>query len=106
MSRTPVSLNARTRLREAQAAEAQALACVEVADRSLERRQQQLQAGIARLEREVSEASSGVALARAALVATSGIDRAAALLGLNPRELKRSLPKSAPGSEREVQVHN
>lgn len=75
-----VDESARTRLRDAQKAEATALKAVEAAE---------LVRG--RAQRSLDSTASAVATAYVALVRVSGVDRAALLLDLPAKELRRVL---------------
>lgn len=78
MSSTPASRSARNRLREAQQAEAQALRDVGAAAKAR-----------ARVAARLHDADTALARAQAAVVETSGLDRAAYLLDVDRAELRR-----------------
>jgi len=75
----PTSDSARSRLRAAQKAEANALRDVETADRAQQRAQQKL-----------SDVATSLQTARLELVRVSGLDRAALLLDLPVEQLRSS----------------
>ena len=80
MSRYPIDIRARRRLMEAQRAETLALRAVVTAAR----KKQQLQD-------RVDSADLDLAKTEAALVSTSGLSRAAELLEVDPRDLRKRL---------------
>jgi thioesterase domain-containing protein len=84
MSATPASRAARDRLREAQQAEARALGKVEVAIKTRLRAAERL-----------GDADSALARAQAAVVESSGLERAAFLLDLDRAELRRRVRTAA-----------
>jgi hypothetical protein len=92
MSRYPVDIRARRRLMEAQRAESQALRAVMAAAR----KKQQLQD-------RVDTADLELAKSEAVLVTGSGLARAAELLELDPRELRKRLKRvdSEPSSDQQ-----
>lgn len=78
MSPLPSDSTARSRLREAQRQEADALKAVELATRTRER-----------VQRKLNTTDSELAEAKRALVAVSGLARAALLVGEDEVELRR-----------------
>ena len=80
MTSTPASQAARDRLREAQQGEARALKDVDTAARTR-----------ARVAERLSDADTALARAQAAVVVSSGLDRAAYLLDMDGAELRRRL---------------
>jgi hypothetical protein len=80
MNSTPASNAVRERLRQAQQAEANALKAVATATKAVERGQARLEA-----------ADTGLAHAQAEVVAASGLERAAFLLGVEPTTLRRRI---------------
>lgn len=78
MSSTPASRAARNRLRDAQQAEARALSQVGAAAKAR-----------ARVAARLHDADTALARAQAAVVETSGLDRAAYLLDVDRAELRR-----------------
>lgn len=89
MTGTPSSRTARDRLREAQQSEARALKDIDATARSRARAAERLDA-----------ADLALAKAQAAVAETSGVQRAAYLLDLEPAELKRRIREA----ERAAQV--
>ena len=89
MTATPTSPTARDRLRKAQQTEARALKDIDAAARSRARAAERLDA-----------AELALAKAQAAVAETSGVQRAAYLLDLDPAELRRRIRES----ERAAQV--
>lgn len=96
----PRDLQARERLRRAQQRESQALAAVCTAQRALDRAQGKRQAALAAADAVVEQAQTVVTDAQAGLVAVSGLERAAVLLGLDPGELRKT---SSARAERRAQ---
>lgn len=90
MSATPASRAARDRLREAQQAEARALREVEVVAKTRIRAAERLR-----------DADSALARAQAAVVESSGLDRAAFLLAVDRAELRRRLRGAEDAAEGE-----
>ena len=98
MARTsgiPVSVDVRERLRTAQRAEAQAIASVQKALAAEAEVGARLDEIVLRRQAELSKAARLVHLAQAAVVRTSGLDRAAALLDVSLRVLKSAVKESA-----------
>lgn len=89
LGRFPVDLGARDRLREAQAAEARAVGDVYAAqvavDKAVTRRDEAIAAATAALD----AANTNLDAARATLIAVSGLERAAHLLGTAKSQLRR-----------------
>jgi hypothetical protein len=90
LGRRPTDLRARERLRDAQTAEARAVTAVYAAeagrDAAIERRDQAWAAAAAL----VDAAEDDLAVARAAVVTVSGLDRAAVLLGTAKADLRKA----------------
>jgi hypothetical protein len=87
----PRDVHARERLRAAQQREAQAVAAVYVAERSLGKACAKRDEVLAAATAVVDKARQSVASAQTALVGVSGFDRAAALLGIEVADLRRSV---------------
>jgi ferric-dicitrate binding protein FerR (iron transport regulator) len=88
---TPRDSRARERLREAQQQETQAVASVCAAVQSLDKACAKRDAALSVAAALVEQAQESVTAAQAALVGVSGFDRAAALLGMPPRDLRRNV---------------
>jgi hypothetical protein len=88
-SRMPRDVHARERLRQAQQAEAVAVAAVVAAIAVLDRAKSKRDVAIAAAEAVVERAAAGVADAEVALIGVSGLDRAALLLGVNRAHLRK-----------------
>ena len=88
--RMPRDVRARERLREAQAAESRAVAAVCAAGEALSRACGRREATVAAATVKVEQAHAVVAHAQAALIAVSGLDRAAVLLGVDAGELRKN----------------
>ena len=98
MARTsgiPIGVDVRERLRAAQRAEAQAIATVQKALAAEAEAGARLDDVIFRHRAELSKAARLVHVAQAAVVGTSGLDRAAALLDVSLRVLKSAVKESA-----------
>jgi hypothetical protein len=87
MTATPVRSSARDRLRDAQQAEVRALKDVDAATRTR-----------ARAAKRLDDADAALAKAQAAVAATSGLERAAYLLDLQPAELRRRV-RTVPSND-------
>lgn len=85
----PRDLQARERLRRAQQRESEALTAVCTAQRALDRAQGKRQSALAAADAVVEQAQTVVTDAQAGLIAVSGLERAALLLGLDPGELRK-----------------
>ena len=92
MTATPARRSARDRLREAQQAEARALKEVDAAANVRDRAAKRLH-----------DADCALARAQAAVVASSGLDRAAYLLDVGRAELRRRLREVEPAGQVEGQ---
>jgi hypothetical protein len=99
-ARRPLDERARTRLREAQRLESDAVAVVHVAAMRKESTQAKLDALIAEHQAAIDAAEHGLCKARADLVSVSGIARAALLLEL-PVSALRAAVRSAAGAGRQ-----
>ena len=98
----PKDIRARERLRAAQVAESGALAAVCSAESALSAARRRRDESVARADALVVRAEQKVATARAELVGVSGVERAARLLGLEKKGLRRARgsrgePHSADG---------
>ena len=102
-ARRPLDERARTRLREAQRLESDAVAAVHVAAMSKESTQAKLDALIAEHQVAIDAAEHGLCKARADLVSVSGIARAALLLEL-PVSALRAAVRAAAGAGRQGDV--
>ncbi len=97
LGKFPSDLQARERLREAQAAEARAVTAVYAADAERDKAIARRDEAVAAATTVVEAADADLAAARAGLVAVSGVDRAAILLGATRSELRRAAAASANG---------
>lgn len=88
-ARLPRDARARERLREAQRQEAEALAGVCAAQDSLDKARAKHEAVLAAATAMVDRAQTAVDAAQAALVAVSGVERAAMLLGMDIAGLRK-----------------
>lgn len=88
-TRLPRDVEARERLQQAQRAEAAAVADVYRAEAALTRAQMKFEATVAAATKVVDDAHAVVDRTQAALVAVSGRDRAAQLLGIDRVELRK-----------------
>lgn len=95
----PRNVHTRERLREAQAAEARALAAVCAAELALARVVTKQNRVIDSARAAVSRAEHAVDVTRVTLVEVSGLDRAATLLGLNRKALRRTAAAVARNDE-------
>ena len=98
MARTsgiPVGVDVRERLRTAQRAEAQAIASVQKALAAEAEAGARLDEIILRHQAGLSKAAHAVHAAQATLVRTSGLERAATLLGVSSRVLRSVVKDSA-----------
>lgn len=93
--RLPRNLDARERLQRAQQAEATAVATVYRAEAQLTKAQAKYDTALAAATAFVDQARDGVAAAQQALVAVSGRDRAAQLLGVSSAELRKASLRAA-----------
>jgi hypothetical protein len=94
-ARKPADALARERLREAQAAESQALSAVCVAESKVESALAKRDKAYATADSWVADANAVLDIARSELAAVSGVDRAALLLGITKTELRRSVASSS-----------
>ena len=109
MARTtgiPVGVDVRERLRAAQRAEAQAIAAVQKALAAEAEAGARLDEIILRHQAGLSKAAHAVHAAQAALVRTSGLDRAAALLDVSSRVLRSAVKDSALDSRVQATSNN
>lgn len=90
LSKLPTDVQARERLREAQAVEATATAAVYNAHDALAAATAKRDALLAAASEAVFCADTALAASYAELISVSGLDRAALLLGLTKSELRRS----------------
>ncbi len=90
-ARKPADPRFRERLREAQTAEANALAVVCAAEAKVAAALARRDKARATADTWVAEANTVLDAARAELASISGVDRAALLLGIGRGELRRSL---------------
>ena len=102
-TRRPLDERARTRLREAQKLESDAIAVIHVAAMRKESAQAKLYALIAEHQVAIDAAEHGLCKARADLVSVSGIARAALLLEL-PVSALRAAVRSATSAGRQGDV--
>jgi hypothetical protein len=102
-ARRPLDERARTRLREAQRLESDAVAVIHAAAIRKESTQAKLDALIAEHQVAIDAAEHGLCRAHANLVSVSGIARAALLLEL-PVSVLRAAVRSAAGAGRQEDV--
>ena len=102
-TRRPLDERARTRLREAQKLESDAVAAIHAAAMSKESTQAKLDALIAEHQVAINAAEQRLCRARANLVSVSGLARAALLLEL-PVSALRAAVRSATGAGRQEDV--
>jgi len=98
MARTsgmPVGSDVRERLRAAQRAETEAIAAVQKALGAEADARARLEAIILKQRAELSKASHAVQAAQAAVVVTSGLERAAALLDISSQILRSAVKETA-----------
>jgi hypothetical protein len=98
MTRTsgiPIGADVRERLRAAQRAESEAIAAVQRAQATEAGARARLDEVILKHQAEVSKSARAVQSAQAALVRTSGLERAAALLDVSPRDLRSAVKETA-----------
>jgi hypothetical protein len=101
MTRTsgmPIGAAVRERLRAAQRAESEAIAAVQRAQAIEAAARARLDEVILKHQAEVSKSARAVHSAQAALVRTSGLERAAALLDVSPRDLRSAVKEIASGT--------
>jgi hypothetical protein len=101
MTRTsgmPIGADVRERLRAAQRAESEAIAAVQRAQSTEADARARLDEVILKHQAEVSKSARAVQSAQAALVRTSGLERAAALLDVSQRDLRSAVKESASGT--------
>ena len=95
MSGVPVGADVRERLRAAQRTEAEAIATVQKALAAEADARARLDEVILRHQAELSKAAHAVHAAQAAVVRTSGLERAAALLDVSSRMLRSAVKEAA-----------
>jgi hypothetical protein len=99
MTRTsgmPIGADVRERLRAAQRAESEAIAAVQRAQSTEAGARARLDEVILKHQAEVSKSARAVQAAQVAVVRTSGLERAAALLDVSPRDLRLAVKETAP----------
>jgi hypothetical protein len=99
MTRTsgmPIGADVRERLRAAQRAESAAIAAVQRAQAIEAGARARLDEVILKHHAEVSKSARAVQAAQVAVVHTSGLERAAALLDVSPRDLRLAVKETAP----------
>ena len=109
MARTsgiPVGAEVRERLRTAQRAEAQAIASVQKALVAEAEAGARLDEIILRHQAGLSKAAHAVHAAQATLVRTSGLERAAALLGVSSRVLRSAVKETAQDASAQATTIN
>ncbi len=109
MARTsgiPVGVDVRERLRTAQRAEAQAIASVQKALVAEAEAGARLDEIILRHQAGLSKAAHAVHAAQATLVRTSGLERAAALLGVSSRVLRSAVKETAQDASAQATTIN
>jgi hypothetical protein len=94
-TRKPADPLARERLREAQAAETQALSAVCIAEAKVESAIVKRDKAYATADSWVADANAVLDTARSELASVSGVDRAALLLGISKTELRRSVASAS-----------
>jgi hypothetical protein len=102
----PIDADVRERLRAAQRAEAEAIAAVQKALVAEAAARARLNGVILRHQAELSKAAHAVHAAQAALVRTSGLERAAALLDVSSRVLSSAVKESALDSRVQATSNN
>ncbi len=102
----PLDADVRERLRRAQRAEAQAIAAVQKALAAEAGAGARLDEIILRHQAGLSKAAHAVHAAQASLVRTSGLERAAALLGVSSRVLRSAVKESALDSRVQATSNN
>jgi hypothetical protein len=108
MTRTtslPVGADVRERLRTAQRDESKAIAAVQKTQAAEADARCRLDEIILRYQAELSRAARAVHAAQAALVRTSGLERAAALLDVSSRMLRLAVKESATDTRVQVTSH-
>ena len=98
MARTsgmPIGTDVRDRLRAAQRAEADAIASVQKAEAAEAESRRRLDEVTLRHRAELSTAARAIHAAQAAVVRTSGIERAAVLLDISPKALRSAVKETA-----------
>lgn len=94
-ARRPRDVHARERLRAAQRQEAQAVARVVTAQDGLGRAIAKRDSIVATADQSVQRAQRALAIAQRALVETSGLDRAAVVLGIGRGQLRKFINAAA-----------
>jgi hypothetical protein len=100
MTRTsgmPIGADVRERLRAAQRAESEAIAAVQRAQAIEAGARARLDAVILKHQAEVSRSARAVQTAQVGVVRTSGLERAAALLDMSPRDLRSAVKEATSG---------
>jgi hypothetical protein len=108
MTRTsgmPVGADVRERLRAAQRAESEAIAAVQKALVAEADAQERFDAVILKHQAEQTKAAGAVRTAQAAVVRTSGLERAAALLDISGRILRLAVKETATDTRVQVTSH-
>jgi hypothetical protein len=98
MTRTsgmPIGADVRERLRAAQRAESEAIAAVQRAQSTEADARARLDEVTLKHQAEVSKSARAVQAAQVAVVRTSGLERAAALLDVSPRDLRSAVKEIA-----------
>jgi hypothetical protein len=107
MARTsgmPIGTDVRDRLRVAQRAEADAIANVQKAVAAEADSRRRLDAVTLRHRAELLTAARAIHAAQAAVVRTSGIERAAVLLDVSPKILRSAVKEIAKETDKETSV--
>lgn len=104
----PVGTDVRERLRAAQRAESEAIAAVQKAQAAEADARERLDAIILKHQGELSKAAHAVLAARARVVDTSGLERAATLLDISPKVLRSAItppmpPRADAGTRHQVE---
>ena len=103
---TPVGADVRERLRVAQRAESEAIGAVQRALAAEAGVRARLDEIILRHQAEQAKAARGVQTAQAALVRTSGLERAAVLLDVAPRVLRSAVKDAAANTSVQATSNN
>lgn len=98
-TRPPRDTRTRERLREAQHREATAVAAVCAAEQAVHRARAKRDAIVASATVTVDQAQAALEAAQSALVAVSGIDRAALLLGIDAAALRKRVARSGRSAD-------
>lgn len=100
----PYSKSARERFRDSYRLEAQQLERVIAAERRLDLARERADAAMARMRETVSDEKAQRDAAVVELARTAGADRAAAMLGMSPTEVRRLIRKPRGSSARRSDV--